>query len=266
MTQAFDLRNNCNGVVNVELQQSNHHWVVAGESSLWTIDSIVSFCDFTQRLYANNLDTMFSKFRVGSTITDMSALWLWWVVNHKATTDPWQTGRPYQPFHCERNPDPNHCEAMRTRFDDAFNFAKRLATPTLTRNLTLCNGLDIVARTAFDHQHGWLAGSGFSLNLNGSAIPSFYGNSSLTGGIPETLDPTELMRLSSTPVSLLTLHYQGNAKDHLLYDVCRVLLLSGGGKIQSETLRLKCDEVRQKEAAMWPQCREHQSDYGSACV
>ena len=76
---AWSHRSNCAAVINIEAQNKLFHWVGAGEASLWRADSIAEFCKFTETIYTSHVDVLEAKARDGSSVVDMSLLWLWWV-------------------------------------------------------------------------------------------------------------------------------------------------------------------------------------------
>jgi len=129
-------RPNCSTIINIEDQRQNYSWVGAGESSLWNIDSLNDFCNFTINLYSNHLATLQLKADSGSMVVDMSILWLWWVSHHDLDSTLASRGAPF----FSRFP---------SAFENAFKFAKlSLSLPQVDEsNLQLCNGMDVVDRT-----------------------------------------------------------------------------------------------------------------------
>lgn len=150
VTEAFLLRPQCQAVINVEAQGNNLHWVGAGEASLWTMEGITSLCKFTSEVYGKHKPLLQIKGNGGSSVVDMSLLWLWWVANHKDAG--WTSGRPWN--HWDAMASTAVVESYRARTDEAFMFAKKLSLPQMGQTLTLCNGMDVVNRTVFDHMVG----------------------------------------------------------------------------------------------------------------
>ena len=241
MTRAFALRSECDAVVNVEAQPNLFHWVAAGESSLWTVDALVGFTDFTLKMYssASTLTILKSKEHHRPAVVDMSLLWLWFAKHYAAlppttttttrngTLSSWVAawGKPL------RVPDDGVRQVLASREKNvaAFDFAASLAPklPAVLRPLRLCNGLDVFNRTVFDHMHGWTSGNFTLINKQDDehfGLPFTYGARSMHGGrsdlAPGSPDPT------TRRLFFLNLHYQGpQAKAQLTPDVCKVLLL-----------------------------------------
>jgi hypothetical protein len=168
------------------------YWCAAGEASVWTVAAIVDFCSFTVEVYKTKLETLKIKSDKMTSVVDMSLLWLWWVSHQNVTSADWSTGRPY----LSRNPkdDINQLAIYRKQSDDAFLFSKKLPlpisnssnlalkaslSPVLKKQLSssspleICNGMDVVNRTVFDHIGGWRSGKKQSLNVHGKIIRSF---------------------------------------------------------------------------------------------
>lgn len=133
--------------------------------------------------------------------------------------------------------------------------------------LRVCNGLDVVRRTVLDHMRGWSDGAApalplppLSLSLSQPRLaaagaqqqrdrdtantekkfgplelgctygcPSITADALRSGGVPETTDAKEAEALSDQRLFLLTLHYQGESKAYMTYDICRTLYATGGG-------------------------------------
>eukprot|EP01041_Mallomonas_annulata_P019861 gene19861-39398_t len=182
-------------------------------------------------MYSKHLDTLRTKWiNTRSPVVDMSLLWLWWVAHHD--TAGWPSGRPW--LHNNRSASSTQIQAIRNATDAAFVFAKSLKLPpVMTSSLRLCNGLDVVNRTVFDHKTAWEVGDGFSLNLDGSGVPFVIGPCLRSGGIPESTDIKQVAtQLSDKRLYLNSVHYQGDSKRFLGYDVCRVLTLTGSRSIR----------------------------------
>jgi len=87
------------------------------------------------------------KGRAGSSVVDMSLLWLWWVVHHRHLPAGWATGRPFA-LDTTETPLPADLAAHRAKSDAAFEYAKTLEVPRPAATLRLCNGMDAVDRYA----------------------------------------------------------------------------------------------------------------------
>ena len=247
MTEAWLRRKDCSAAINIESQGQNYHWVGAGESSLWTQAAIADFCQFTSAVYRDKAQQVLHPKlnNHGSSVVDMSLLWLWWVAHKRASQVEvgWGTGRPYA------SPDPRELARVRDQSDEAFRFAAALPLPEVDASLALCNGLDVFSRTVFDHMHGWQGCEGFTLDVGagGEGRPHCVGASLNEGGKPESVSGAEAEALSLQRLDVLTLHYQGDRKGLLPYDVCRVLLLTGDGAIaRLEVATLCADAMRER--------------------
>mgnify|MGYP006108547871 CR=1 FL=1 len=64
----------------------------------------------------------------------------------------------------------------------------------------------------------------------------------LVGGVPESLDRAKLAELRHARLYLHSLHYQGDTKRYLMYDVCRVLLYTSSRRIRMVAVRNMCQE------------------------
>jgi len=202
----------CDAVINVDAQLNNMYWVGAGEASFWTINAIRDFTDFTSIMYKQKLSILKVK---RYNVVDMSILWLWWVRHHKTADVGWETGRPYS-VRLKYHPTANgSLEVARAVADEAFKFAAKLDIPTSPKRLKICNGLDVLNRTVFDHMQAWSAGRNFSLNLNGNGVPFVIGASLNHGGRPESLDPEALTKLENNRLYLNNIHYQVCANKYL---------------------------------------------------
>ena len=163
-------------------------------------------------MYTNHIDTLLIRAKKGI-VSDMSLLWLWWVVHHKNEKSRWKYGSPYPP----------HPEPKMNTFVGAFNFAKQLTLPwNISNKIYLCNGMDIVERTAFDHRHG------FKIHMNGYRVdvnrPYITGISLPNGGKPENLTRQFQSQIYRSKIYLNNFHYQGVTKyTRLLNDICPIL-------------------------------------------
>jgi hypothetical protein len=133
--------------MNIEIQYHNFHYAAAGESSLWNLEALTELCDFTTEIYTKHLHILEEKGRSGSTVTDMTLLWLWWVAHKKDSQHGFETGRPFMPMHYPIGS--KESKEFQDKADNAFEFAARLDLPSVNKSLNLCNGLDILNRTGF---------------------------------------------------------------------------------------------------------------------
>ena len=126
-------------------------------------------------MYKYHIETLEIRAKKG-VVSDMSLLWLWWVSHHKNENNKYNCGNPY----------PVNPIMKFNTFPNAFNFAKKLLLPTnISNNIILCNGMDIVERTAFDHRHGFkFYTKGYKVD-NILKIPYITGISLPNGGKPE---------------------------------------------------------------------------------
>lgn len=250
---AFMLRPGCNATINIEMQYHNVHWVGAGESSLWTTAAITDFCAFAMEVYQTKRHVLQTKHNYKmSAVVDMSILWLWWVA-HKDQTG-WDAGRPWSRQKNNRD--------QQKSFDASFTFTKNLKLPPPTiPNLNLCNGMDVVNRSVFDHMHGWSYIPNITLDLQGEGRPYGKGTNLELGGRPERMNATELTQLASKRLYFNSLHYQGDSKKNLPYDICRILLQTGNKRIEDEVVREKC--VAELQAHPSTPCRLRINDEGN---
>ena len=163
ITEQFQKRSNCSAIVNVEAQASEIHWVAAGEASVWTLPAIQDLCRFFNSVYTHHMETLQAKAKY-SNLVDMSVIWLWWI-KHTMDRDlkGWDIGRPYKTNNYAVKDVKNR--VIQNHFERAVLYTRKLSFPDVNDSLWLCNGLDVVDRTAFDHLKGWQTGTGFSLNL-----------------------------------------------------------------------------------------------------
>ena len=143
-------------------------------------------------------------------MVDMSVLWLWWVAHHKNMPASWDTGRPFRSLGDQRTLDVPQAlvETARQQSDHAFTFASALSMPSVNPALRLCNGMDVVNRTVFDHMHGWMMGKNFSLDLTGDGWPYLVDVSLRAGGKPESVEPEAAAALAKQRLRLINIHYQ----------------------------------------------------------
>ena len=179
-------REHCSAIISIDAQAHDLYWCAAGESSVWTTVAIVDFCAFTFEMYSHKVQILRIKDAGRTSVVDMSLLWLWWVSHQKESKSGWDTGRPFLSDHPMDNA--NQLQAFRDRSDAAYAFSKKLNLPVYnstkvslelaaakvpleafrpSNNLTICNGMDVVNRTVFDHRAGWRSGQNQSLNLIG---------------------------------------------------------------------------------------------------
>ena len=103
-----------------------------------------------------------------------------------------------------------------------------LSNPILIPSLKLCNGMDVINRTVFNHYHAWNDGPYFNLNIRNHSnemfgIPYMRAVCLKGGGRPESMDADELKLLRGKRLYFNNIHYQGTAKEFLTYDLCRIL-------------------------------------------
>jgi hypothetical protein len=257
MEKAFQLRSHCAACINIEKQGHDYHWVGAGEASLWTIDAIKEFCQFAMTIYLSHKQLLHMKGDKGSSVVDMSILWLWWVAHKSHLEVGYETGRPVT--------SSSHDIEIS---DKAFKFAAQLALPSVNRSLLLCNGLDVYNRTVFDHMHAWNNRRNFTLNLeSGLGIPYFYGAATYCGGKPESLEKAEIDRLEHERLYVLNMHYQGGTKQFMNYDLCRVLQFTGIQVISDPEIRDLCAKTLQGKSSLDQlHCVNHDGEDRSTCI
>lgn len=76
-------------------------------------------------MYKNKIDTLRLKHAKGSSVVDMSLLWLWWVSHHLTYPAGWEVGRPFA-YELTDTPSDADLNAHRKKFDSAFEYAKTL--------------------------------------------------------------------------------------------------------------------------------------------
>jgi hypothetical protein len=124
---------------------------------------------------------------------------------------------------------------------------------------SMCNGLDVYKRTVFDHQHGWndggevfyFVGSG-DASLECPNCPWVIGDVSYLGGVPESMVESERDQLKHQPLYMLSLHYQGDSKRLIPYDVCRLLYFTGNNGNSTPTLVYEQVERECRQQLMVP--------------
>jgi len=193
----------------------------------------------------------------------MSILWLWWVAHKKHSPAGWETGRPYNVW--KKDADEHFKNDLRQKSDGAFNYSAGLNLPSIDMSIQVCNGMDVINRTVFDHMHGWQSGSNFTLNIE-EGRPYLTGASLISGGVPESLELDELKILESSRLYLNNLHYQGNAKRFLEYDVCRILLYSGSETISNPAVLQHCKAEAAKHPALACQMHPDVNDEMNICA
>lgn len=95
---------------------------------------------FITAMYKSYVSTLELKYKAGSIVCDMSVIWLWWVALRRNEHNKWEYGTPFD----TTNP---------AKFESAYRYAKNLAIPpaNIDGNVTVCNGMDVVQGSAFDH-------------------------------------------------------------------------------------------------------------------
>ena len=245
VTQAHLDREQCAAVINVEYQPGVLHWVAAGEASLWSIQAMESFCNFTMAVYESRsaVDAMQIKNNIKPAVVDMSLLWLWWTNNKSLNDTSWIVHRPPAPVpvpipaSSSLDSAASPSQLSWTKNYIAFRYAKSLRLPNVTTVLSLCNGLDVVKSTVFDHMHAW------KTNLKDFALgemPSTMAERSMHGGRAENAT------LPAGKLSFLNVHYQGNSKGWLIYDACQVLTTTGTRTISLTLVHSLCQKELKK--------------------
>ena len=229
-------RRDCDAVLATPGTANTYYWVSTGCSSFWTLRAIESFCDFVMQVYANPKYHKFLRMKAdrGSSVVDMSLLWLWNVRSMPANATGFQTGEPWHSL----NPLMS-AVAFRQAYGSAWSFTKNLlknmptesynasdsvmmgANMQITSPLLVCNGLDVVQRTVLDHMRGWSDGASPKLPLStvsqfpdaaylgcANGCPSVVADSLKSGGVPESTDRAAVASLAGRPLYLLSLHYQ----------------------------------------------------------
>ena len=216
--------------MNIEPQPSKYHWVAAGEASIWTIDSSSDFCRFAYAAYVNpqfyfSLQLRFD--RSSSSVVDMSLLWLWWVAHTRK--EDLQLNHYYFDDYIlgDRKKQDGNLIA-------AFSFSKSLKLPAVPKRLQICNGMLVRHGAVFDHMHAWQYGQDFSLNIDefvhGRGLP--YANI------------TSKDKTNHSILFFNNIHYQGDSKKVLLYDLCRILIANeNSSTIRIFSLLLPCKEL-----------------------
>eukprot|EP01038_Epipyxis_sp_PR26KG_P006355 gene6355-8754_t len=245
VTDAYELRSKCDSIINIEHQAHDYHWVGAGETSFWTIPAITDFTIFTMSMYKDHLKTLEMKFKNHrSAVVDMSILWLWWVGHHRNDVD-WDTGRPFKPN--GHVIDSQECFRDRAIYDRAFQFAKSLEIAPVNNSLRVCNGMDVVNRSAFDHMHGWKTGRDFSFNIETDGIPSTT-NCCMDGGKPEINVIQAYLQKHHNIVSsfdnsklrINAIHYQGDSKERIGKELCELLRVTSDKHIIDQDVVKTC--------------------------
>jgi hypothetical protein len=265
MKEVYAARKHCDAVISVEVQKSSIIRGVSGHASMWTLQAITDFSRFLTDLYANHMDIL----SVGRShgVSDMTSLWYWWVWH--LDTPGWKGGRPWDALSMWRSNA--SMQDIRVDSDNAYKVSREMLSKARgsgsgsgSGKLTVCNGLDVVNRLVLDHMHGWSETQGFTFNLLESGamvgVPSITGPCLKRGGAPEDITPT-------TPISQTTsrydheklyfavLHYQGNTKDFMTYDICRNLQLTGSRTIVNIHNRVMCKASLDRHAGL--PCRKH---------
>lgn len=166
----------------------------------------------------------------------------------------WDAGRPWYAEDPVAKED--EIDKVRRATDASFEKTKSLSLPPVDSTLKVCNGLDVVNRTVFDHMWGWYTvGRGFSFDLGGAGVPYVTGACGRMGGKPESIDPQVVKGLETQRLYINNIHYQGYSKDYMAADLCRVLLLTGERRVVDPVVANMCAE-EQKKNPTWA-CRDH---------
>ena len=261
-TSIFNNNANCDAIINIESQSNLYHFVGAGEASLWSLPAIIDFCQFLMNtyMYDKYMKLLYDKKSHGTSVCDMSLLWLYWVAhtsNNNNNNNKYENGKPFSITNNE-NFDEKKLLKIHQTFDESFLMCKKSDLPKINNNIRLCNGMDIVNRTTFDHMHGWSRGNQFrymyltllfqlfqifqfisfdSFDFNKNGVPYVIGISQFFGGKPEII---EFNKVTKQKYYFNNLHYQGGEKDLILYDICRVLLLTQNRQIIDKQVNNTC--------------------------
>jgi len=156
------------------------------------------------------------KYQNAPNVVDMTILYLWWVSHHDSPG--YSSGNSWY------NPGSEISKVEYSnvikRLNDDFLYVKTLTMPKVDRSLRLCNGLDVVNRTVFDHMHIFFREKGFTYDFGGGRAPYFIGAVAKIGGIPESIDDEEVKMLEKQKLYVINIHYQGETKPKLIKDCC----------------------------------------------
>jgi hypothetical protein len=226
MTDVYQSYSECSSVINIEPQPSKYHWVAAGEASLWKQSAIEDFCNFTYYSYSNRyyfVQTLKVKFdRSKSSVVDMSLLWLWWTAHRESNQSFIDYFQPYLE-------EGGSIKEYDFKLKEAFDFTKSLTLAPVRHGLNICNGMISRNGYVFDHQHAWQHGKAFSLGLKDK--------NTIESSSPFV---RYLSNGSMEKLYVHNIHYQGDLKKVLQYDLCRLLLF----KITSQTNNSNQMELR----------------------
>lgn len=257
----------CDVVISAQGDQKSNleNWIghMSGHSSFWSYDALQDWKDFLMSMYHHHKETLMLTGRTVSTsnghnrVGDTSLLFLYFVAHHLGSA-MWDAGRP-QSFGTGRlRRTPKQMEEIWSKYDFKFKQARDSFTMARVSNpgLIVCNGLDVVDRATFDHQHATYSSS-FSLNLNLTQhsllhhfhhrhqpmnatsyqdrivtvhdplthlLPHITGLTSFYGGRAESFDKNDVRDLNRKPLYFYALHYQGPGRIWLPLDVCQRLV------------------------------------------
>ena len=220
---------------------------------------LIYFRSFIRKAYQSYQPTLFKKASRRSNVVDMSLIWLWWVSHQNETSYissiPWKLNNSTATI--------EEIRSVREKGHNAYKYTKSLPLPESNSTLRICNGLQVANRHVFDHAHGWAFGQSFSLNLNSPAdenygVPYVIGECLGIGGSPETTDPVKVKELQHQKLFFNSLHYQGDSKRLLPFDVCRILYKTGSGTILNPEVRALC--AKEMDNRQGVSCLNHIGD------
>ena len=173
MTHASLARNECDAVLvvegNLRSDTKRFYSYVNGGSSLWSALVLEDFCTFLLQLYSPNFINAVTLRGVKNPmkgvirVVDMTLLWIYWLAKTgNVNVSSWDTGRPY------------FSAINVSAFDRAIARRALVKLPqTAHPYMKMCNGLDVVGRTTFDHLLAYKLDS-FSYNLPRAQQMSTY--------------------------------------------------------------------------------------------
>jgi len=195
-------------------------------------------------MFTNYIPSLEAKSRSNTdAVSDMSLLYLWFIA-HKSKPGC-DAGGPYlnyNPWQADENARLNWVKSNENYF---FMVKKEIKLPILSSSLNLCNGLSVVNQTTFDHLHAWGQGN-FKLGIGPGerGVPHSIGPAQYMGGCPEFPEnKTYIASMANASLYYVNVHYQGDLKKHIPYDVCRVLQFSGGAIFSNPDVQKKCSSI-----------------------
>lgn len=251
-----------------------HHSWVSGHSSFWTPNGINDFTDFLLKVYqqlpkyVSHIELMRGHRRG---ISDMTILWWWWI-SHIPTNEllGWKHGWALNGIRYNDEIQKNNLNQSITSqpIDQIVAYVRKaIKFPIYNQTkLNLCNGLNIVDNTVYDHMWAFCQGVSFHYNHNipsnlhkgKYSLPYIKGLALLTGGAPEFLHNQnsqsslkeklqELKSLKNSEyVYFNSIHYQGGSKSYAFEDLCPYLYLTGSKIIEFKVNQDNCEKFHPK--------------------